>query len=102
MSNASVPLRGLPGWRVRILPWVEGHLHICEYALLSTSVNGLTFHSLCAGETPDNQDFEAFIGPEKVAEFKNLFSRWIHTIYRKLSSTIRVYLCSLVYRFSYL
>ena len=101
MSNANAPLRELPGWRIQLLPWVESHLHICKYALLSTSINGLTRYSLCAGETSDKQDFEAFIGPQKVKEFKHLFSRWIHTIYRKLLSMICVYSCSLVCCSSY-
>ena len=44
---------------------------------------GLTRHSQCVGETPDGEDFEAFIGAEKALEFKTLFSSWIYKIYRK-------------------
>lgn len=56
------------------------------YFLLSVVV--LTYHSKCSGKTTDGQDFEAFIGAEKAEEMKQLFSNWIHTIYRKLSYTV--------------
>lgn len=52
------------------------------------SVTILMCRSKCTGETPEGQDFEAFIGAEKADEIKELFSTWIHTIYRELSSTI--------------
>ena len=44
----------------------------------------LPYSSQCLGETPDGEDFEAFIGTEKANEFKKLFSNWVHKIYRKL------------------
>lgn len=48
----------------------------------------LTWRSKCSGETSEGQDFESFIGAEKVSEFKLLFSNWIHSIYHKLSFAI--------------
>ena len=45
--------------------------------------------SQCMGETPEGEDFEAFIGAEKAQELKQLFSRWIHKIYRTFFSALR-------------
>lgn len=55
---------------------------------LSLHVIILTCHSKCSGETPDGQDFETFIGAEKANEMKQLFSNWIHTIYRGSSRVV--------------
>ena len=41
--------------------------------------------SQCLGETPDGQDFDAFVGVEKAKEIKGLFSSWIDTIFRTLN-----------------
>ncbi|KAF9642349.1 hypothetical protein BDM02DRAFT_3133146 [Thelephora ganbajun] len=38
-------------------------------------------HFQCVGETPNGQDFEAFISAEKALEFKALFSSWVYMIY---------------------
>ena len=50
--------------------------------------------------TPDDEDFEKFVGAEKAKEIKQLFSSWIHKIYRKLSSLVRRCWYLLVHRAS--
>ena len=59
--------------------------------LLPPSVIGLIRPSQCVGETPEGKDFEAFIGTEKAKEIKQLFSSWIHNIYRRLPSMCMIH-----------
>jgi hypothetical protein len=66
--------------------WTASWTFVSVFHLFS--VIGLIRRSKCTGETPDGDDFEAFIGTEKATEFKTLFTSWIHKIYRELSSKI--------------
>ena len=98
--NISVLLRGSSGWRVHRLQQLEGRLDICECVQFVFCHPSLICCSKCAGKTPNGQDFEAFIGAEKAAELKLLFTSWVQTVYRELLSTIRWYQRLLVFRSS--
>lgn len=88
MPIVGVLRRGLSGWRAQALLPLGSRLEICECFRLSFYTISLTQPSQCVGATPDNEDFETFIGAEKAKEIKGLFTNWIHKIYRKLSFII--------------
>ena len=80
--------RGLSGWRAQTLLRPGSRLEICGCFRLSFYTISLIQPSQCVGATPDNEDFETFVGAEKAREIKGLFTSWIHKIYRKLSSIV--------------
>ena len=49
-----------------------GWTFVSVFCLFSVVI--LIHYSKCTGETPDGQDFEAHIGAEKAAEFRDLFT----------------------------
>ena len=78
--------------------WTAGWTFVSLFYLFS--VVSLIRRSKCTGETPDGEDFEAFIGAEKATELKSLFTNWVHKIYRELLPTIHRHWRLLVFRSS--